>query len=367
MNAAARRTSLLLLAAAAACLLPAAAHATYSIAAVDRATQQVGGGVTSCVGNSDVSVVYGSVPGRGVIHAQASLNAAGRTEGVRLLGMDVAPADIIAAITTSSFDANARTRQYGVVDLMGRSAGWTGAGAMNYKEDRQGSFELFTYSVQGNILTSQRVIDQTEAGFRAGGCDLAERLMRALEAGAQNGEGDTRCTGPKQIPSDSASLQVDLQGQAAGQYLRLGVRGTGTTNPLVPLRQMFDAWRATHPCPTAAPDGGTGGAGGRAGAGGGAGVGGGAGAGGGGVAGGGAGAGGGGAGGIVSGVAGRGGSPPVDAASPPVDAASDAPASPASDAGCGCRASGWAYQGLASVLLIGTLLSIAGSRRRTRR
>jgi MYXO-CTERM domain-containing protein len=81
--------------------------------------------------------------------------------------------------------------------------------------------------------------------------------MRALEVGAGNGEGDSRCTETKGIPSDSASIQVDLQGMSSGAYLRLGVRGTGSTSPLVPLRTMFDAWRSTHPCPR--PDGDDGG------------------------------------------------------------------------------------------------------------
>jgi uncharacterized Ntn-hydrolase superfamily protein len=233
------------------------AWATYSIVAADRTTGQVGGAVTSCVGTFDVSAVYGGAPGQGAIHAQASLNTAGRDEGVRLLEMGEAPGDIIVAITAPAFDSRASTRQYGIVDLDGRSAGWTGSGAQSYKDDRQGTVDAFTYSVQGNILTSARVIDQTEAGFRAGACDLAERLMRALEVGAGNGEGDSRCTETKGIPSDSASIQVDLQGMSSGAYLRLGVRGTGSTSPLVPLRTMFDAWRSTHPCPR--PDGDDGG------------------------------------------------------------------------------------------------------------
>ena len=266
------------------------------------------------------------------------------------------------------------TRQYGVVDLMGRSAGFTGAGAMNYKEDRQGSVGTFTYSTQGNILTSQLVIDQTEAGFRAGGCDLAERLMRALEAGAQNGEGDTRCTGPKQIPSDSAALQVDLPGQAAGGYLRISVRGTGTTNPLVPLRTMFDTWRATHPCPGGVPDGGAGGAGG----------------------GGPGGRGGGGPGGWGRGRSGRAGrdgtggeadrwrSGPgggrsaagtgggsaagTGGGSGAVDAGDDGTPGSDADPGCGCRVGASANDAIAAVLLIGMLLALRlRSSRRCRR
>ena len=111
-----------------------------------------------------------------------------------LLGMDVAPADIITMITASSFDASAATRQYGVVDLMGRAAGFTGSGAMTTRKTVRGRSARYTYSVQGNILTSKAVIDQAETAFRTTGCDLADKMMLALEAGATGGDGDSRCT-----------------------------------------------------------------------------------------------------------------------------------------------------------------------------
>ena len=159
-------------------LAPAAAHATYSIVAADSATGQVGGAVTSCVGSQGVGVVYRPSVGHGGVNAQAAASSNGRDRAITLLGMDVAPADIITMITASSFDTSAATRQYGVVDLMGRAAGFTGASAMNYKEDRQGTVGATVYSVQGNILTSEAVIDQAEAAFRSTGCDLADRSPR---------------------------------------------------------------------------------------------------------------------------------------------------------------------------------------------
>jgi uncharacterized Ntn-hydrolase superfamily protein len=244
-------------------LAPTAAQATYSVVATDSATGQVGGSVTSCVGNQGVGVVYRPSVGHGGVNAQAAANASGRDRAVMLLNMDVAPAEIIANITASSFDSNAATRQYGVVDLMGRAAGFTGSRAMNYKEDRQGTIGALTYSVQGNILTSRAVIDQAEIAFRNSGCDLADKLMLALEAGALNGEGDNRCT-PRGVPSDAASIEVDLSGATAGSYLKLAVAGTGNSSAVVQLRAMFNTWRTTHACDGGA--GGAGGAGGRGGA-----------------------------------------------------------------------------------------------------
>ena len=225
------------------------AAATYSIAAVDASTGEVGGAVTSCVGTLDLSLVYGSAPGAGVIHAQAQLDQRlrGRDRAVEQLKQGIAPEQILSEITNTSFDSGAATRQYGIVDVMGRAAGYTGERAQAFRADQRGKVASFTYSVQGNILTSQKVLDQAGDAFEAQGCDLAERLMRALEAGANNGEGDSRCTSSG-IPSDSAFIQVDRPGEAAGSYLKLSVSNTRPNSPLPKLRAAFDAWRATHPC-----------------------------------------------------------------------------------------------------------------------
>jgi uncharacterized Ntn-hydrolase superfamily protein len=339
------------------------ALATYSVVATDSRTRQVGGAVTSCVGTNDVSFVFGAAPGKGGINAQASANTAGRDRGVALLGMDTAPADIIAAITASSFDARSATRQYGVADLAGRAAGFTGTSAQSYKEDRQGNEGTYTFSVQGNILTSRLVLDQAEAAFRGRGCDLAEKLMLALEAGAANGEGDSRCT-PRGIPSDSASIEVDPADMAVGSYLRLSVRGTGSASPLVSLRTMFDAWRATHPCAGATTDGGASGSGG-SGVGGRGGTGGRGGAGTGGAATGGAATGGRGFGGVGSGGAGSGGANTGGAGSGGANTRGDGAMTGSDpDAGCSCGAAGQAPRTQLGCLFLLGLLVLSATRAR---
>jgi uncharacterized Ntn-hydrolase superfamily protein len=225
------------------------AHATYSVVATDSDAREVGGAGTSCVGSLSVSVIYGAAPGHGAVHAQARLGGSGRDEAVQRLALDEDPAAIIAAITATSFDAMSASRQYGIVDLAHRAAGFTGSSTLAFAEDRQGELGALTYSVQGNILTSAAVLDQAIEALPAG-CDLADRLMLALEAGAANDEGDSRCT-PDGIPSDSAFLQVDREGEPSGSYLFLDVTDTAPENPLTLLRARYDTWRATHPCPIA--------------------------------------------------------------------------------------------------------------------
>jgi uncharacterized Ntn-hydrolase superfamily protein len=226
-------------------LVPMKAWGTYSIVATDSATGQVGGVGTSCVGTMSVYVIYGSAPGHGAVHAQSWVNEDGRDEAARLLGLDTDPVDIIAAITAPSFDSMAARRQYGVVDLAGGAAGYTGSANGDYADDMQGTYETFTYSIQGNILTSANVLDQALAAFEGGGCDLADRLMLAIEAGALGGEGDSRCT-PGGIPSDSAFIHVDLEDGT--EYLHISVEGTAPTSPLLSLRSQYDRWRASNPC-----------------------------------------------------------------------------------------------------------------------
>src|SRR5512134_496966 len=126
------------------------AFATYSVVATDSSTREVGGAGTSCVGSLSVSVIYGSAPGHGAVHAQASLGGLGRDEAAQRLALDEDPAAIIAAITDPGFDPDAQTRQYGIVDLAHRAAGFTGSMTLAYAEDRQGELGAVTYSVQGN-------------------------------------------------------------------------------------------------------------------------------------------------------------------------------------------------------------------------
>lgn len=230
-------------------LLATPAGGTYSIVGADRETREVGGSGTSCLDGSDVYIIYGAVPGVGVVHAQARYTVAGRERAVQLLSQGMAPDAILTAITHSSFDSNARERQYGIVDAEGRAAAFTGQGAMAFAGHETKTRGALAYAVQGNILTSEAVLTRAAAAFETTGCDLAERLMLALEAGADGGEGDSRCT-PDGIPSDSAFLQVERPNAALGSTLSLRVRSSGSASPLIQLRAAFDQWRLTHPCPT---------------------------------------------------------------------------------------------------------------------
>lgn len=224
-----------------------AALATYSVVVADTATGEIGGAGASCVGDLAVSIIQEIVPGIGAVHAQAYFSPEGRDAAGQALRDGVPPQEIIDAVTSPGFDDAASFRQYGIVDLSGGAAGWTGVDNGAWAADEQGANSELAYSVQGNILTSLDVLARSrQALLDGGGCDLPERLMLALEAGAQRGEGDSRCTGDG-LPSDSAFLRVVSMDGTERVFLE--VVDTAPQNPLELLRQQLDAWRLDEPCP----------------------------------------------------------------------------------------------------------------------
>jgi uncharacterized Ntn-hydrolase superfamily protein len=178
--------------------------------------------------------------------AQALLNEQGREEGARLLQQGATPAQVISAIRAPAFDPLAPWRQYGVVTLKGQAAGFTGESNGRYAADLQGKVDRLVYSIQGNILTSRKVLSAATQAFQRPACDLAARLLAALLAGAENGEGDSRCRPAS--PSDAAFLRVDNPDGTV--FIRLDVKGQ--RDPLGLLQRHFERFRQQHGC-TLAP------------------------------------------------------------------------------------------------------------------
>ena len=160
---------------------------TFSIAAVDPRTGEVGVAVTTrvaCVGNG-VPWVRAGV---GAVATQANT----RTEyGQELLdalakgeGAQHALARLLAA------DSGAATRQLGVIGVDGQSAQHTGARTSAWAGHHAGT----NYVTQGNLLEGEQVVAAVGAMFEASEGTprhLADRLIEALAAGQGMG-GDAR-------------------------------------------------------------------------------------------------------------------------------------------------------------------------------
>lgn len=241
------RSAALLLASAP--LVAGTARATYSIAAVDRERGELGGAATSCLRGQDVAIVYRSVPGVGAVLAQAHYARSTHAQAIEQLALGKSPSEVIAAVTAGP-DPTPEVRQYAVLDFMGRLAHFTGEATDPFAGAVEGESGGLRFSVQGNLLTGRAVLDGAARALTAPACDLAERLMTALEAGAAGGQGDKRCTGSG-IPADSAFLQVEAE--SGDVLVSLSVASSGDRDPLGELRAQLAAYRTQTPCAPAPP------------------------------------------------------------------------------------------------------------------
>jgi uncharacterized Ntn-hydrolase superfamily protein len=230
---------LLLFVLVAASLAASVAEATFSIAAVDPITQQVGSAGASCISGS---IILSDVhPGVGVIHTQAYWNGQNQDNASQLMDQGYSPQAIIDWLVAHDAQNNPTIRQYGIADLVegGRSAGFTGQNCNNWKGHLLGP----TYAIQGNILLGPEIVQGMEQAFLTTTGSLADRLMAALQAAKVPGA-DTRCLdeGKSAI---SAFIRVGKPGDPAGDlYLDLNVNSTpADVDPIDVLQGLYDDWR----------------------------------------------------------------------------------------------------------------------------
>lgn len=243
-------------------LTPSSARATYSLIASDSTRGEVGAAGASCV-PYEVIQIYESAPGRGALVAQANFDDDAQATGLELLLAGEPAAAVLAQISDAGVFPQAPKMQYGVVDVSGGLAAFTGPEAMAVALDQSRDVGALRVAALGNVLTSDLVLEQALDGFESGGCDLAEHLLVGLEAASNGGEGDNRCT-PEGRPANSAFLDVT---GGDGSVVRISIPDVSPESPIPALRAAFDEWRVAHPCEPAG-GGGDGGNGGGNGAGG---------------------------------------------------------------------------------------------------
>jgi len=226
------------------------AAATFSIAAVDEETGQVGSAGASCIAGS---IILSDVhPGVGVVHTQAYWNSQNQQYARLLMDLGYAPQAIIDSVVAHDAQGNPTIRQYGVVDLQegGRSAGYTGVNCTNYRGHLLGP----NYAIQGNILLGPEILEDMEQAFLDTPGTLADRLMAALQAAKVPGA-DTRCR-QQGKSSISAFLRVARPTDQNELFLDLNVNTTPSdTDPIDVLQGLYDQWRVADAPPPAAPGG----------------------------------------------------------------------------------------------------------------
>jgi uncharacterized Ntn-hydrolase superfamily protein len=215
-----------------------------------------------------------AVPGSSLLLAQAATEDRVQVldMGRTLLQKGTAPDAVIKAITDPALDGAFfavfpyyTVRQYGVVDVKGRTAGYTGplldllyATAVSLpktdQSHRHGTTGSYAYSAQGNVVTKRTVQTLQSTFVGSSGCDLADRLMEAVDAVSTAGEGDARCivdgfTAGVHAPIPGTGAYLHVENPDGTDLVHIDVVGDGTFNPVKRLREEYDAWRAKHPCP----------------------------------------------------------------------------------------------------------------------
>lgn len=262
-------------------LIPASARATWSIIAIDMATGRIVIASATCVNRDDaflMGVQAVVVPGKGIAACQAGvdLTHANQMLVFRELQRGTDPAKIIEMLAA---DPAFQSRQFGVVDLQGRTAGHSGLTNGYVTQDMQGQVPgtQIYYSIQGNILRPGEVVPNAVRAFLNTPGAITDRVMAALETADRFG-GDSRCSCPP-LPPDGPMPAIACEGKTAhvayilmsekndtngdshnngkyAMYLTVTqpdqagpnvIKVGENLNPVKTLRIRYDTWRKKQP------------------------------------------------------------------------------------------------------------------------
>src|SRR3954452_5713878 len=262
--------------------VPSPALATWSVIAVDRSTGRVVIASATCVHRDDqflMGVQAAVVPGKGVAACQAGRDNTHQNQMLvfRELQKGTEPKAIIDQL---SADPAFQTRQFGIVDLQGRSAGHSGLTNGYVSQDIHGQVpgtEIF-YSIQGNILRPGTVVPNAVQAFVHATGAITDRVMAAMKRADGSG-GASRGTCPPwptdgskpPIPCSEKTAHVayilmaekgDTNGDSHNNgkytmYLTVSqpapdhgpnvIRDGENLNPVKTLRMRYDVWRKAQP------------------------------------------------------------------------------------------------------------------------
>ena len=203
---------------------------TFSIVAHDAAEAAWGVAVSSkfpAVG----AVVPWAQAGVGAVATQSYAKMSFGPDGLALMRAGQSAEDALAALLAD--DDGRETRQVALVDSSGRAAAHTGRDCHDWAGHKCGA----GFSVQGNLLAGEAVIEAMATGYTQADGELADRLVAALQAGEYAG-------GDKRGKQSAAVLVVQPAGGYGGdndRYLDLRVDDADD-----PVRKLADLTRMHH-------------------------------------------------------------------------------------------------------------------------
>jgi hypothetical protein len=237
----------------------------------DSETKEVGVGTVTCLNNFDLMAI---VPVIVVEKGAAAVQASGDFNGIRrpvifdgFMNGD-SPEEIFAILDDITGHSS---RQYGIVDTLGRSLTFTGPATNQWAggvTGTIGTIGTIEYAIQGNILAGACVVESIEAAIRDTEGDMAERIMAGMRA-ARDAGGDGRCSCSPNNPTgcgcpvdgksghiggvfvarpgDTDDSVCNSSGCADGDYfmrLNTAFQGNEQPDPVDQLQEQFDDFRA---------------------------------------------------------------------------------------------------------------------------
>jgi len=204
---------------------------TFSIVARDPETGQLGVAVQSHWFSVGSSVTWAEA-GVGAVATQSFIDPSYGLRGLELMRSGLTAEEALEALV--GVDEGRAVRQVAFVDAAGNVATHTGAACIESARHAVGE----GFSVQANMMLNNLVVPAMKAAYESADGDLAERLMRALEA-AQAAGGDIR-------GSQSAAMLI-VKGTSTGRPWAdrvLELRVEDHPEPLVELRRLLGVRRA---------------------------------------------------------------------------------------------------------------------------
>ncbi|WP_409251999.1 DUF1028 domain-containing protein [Bacillus sp. SCS-153A] len=123
--------------------------------------------------------------GAGAVATQSYANTAYGPQALQLMEEGKTAEEALEIITRD--DPERHLRQVGLIDAQGNAATFTGEGCYDWAGGMTGEH----FAAQGNILVDQRTMEAMAETFTSTEGTLAERLLKALDAGQEAG-GDSR-------------------------------------------------------------------------------------------------------------------------------------------------------------------------------
>ncbi len=204
---------------------------TYSIVALDTLTGELGVAVQSHWFSVGSSVTWAE-PGTGAVATQSFIDPSYGALGLELMRAGRSAREALDGLTAA--DPSPEVRQVGMVDARGGVAAFTGALAIRHACDVEGP----AFTVQANLMHHETVCDAMVRAFTTSEGDLAERMLRALEAAEGEG-GDIR-------GRQSAALLV-VAAEPSGRPWAdriFDLRIEDHPDPVVELRRLLGVARA---------------------------------------------------------------------------------------------------------------------------